>query len=73
MGRFHEWIDKYGRANLARTLNVSGATITYWLTGATSPKSATMVKLVELSKGKITLHDILLDTGKIPPRKAKGK
>lgn len=53
------WIDNYGGIpKLASELNISEWTIRVWLRGDGSPTSETIMKLITLSKGKLSFQQI---------------
>lgn len=59
---FTDWVNEFGRAELARQLNVTWGAVYCWTTTdprrRTRPRPEYANKIVELSKGKLTLADI---------------
>lgn len=66
--RLAAWIHKYSVALLASELGVTRHAVRYWLRGQCRPSIETAMQIVELSKGKLKLTDVLF-TRYAPPRK----
>ena len=63
-GKFHAWVRAYGVTALARDLQVIPRTIYWWLNARPDghqvhPRVEHAQRMVELSKGKLKLDDIL--------------
>lgn len=59
---FTDWVNEFGRAELARRLNVTWGAVHCWVTPnlsrRTKPRPEYANQIVELSGGKLTLADI---------------
>jgi hypothetical protein len=59
-----KWITQHGGIVLvAKRLDVDTRTVGYWLQGYSTPRLTTLVKLMALSKGALTMNDILKSCG----------
>ena len=66
-----DWIaERGGRKAVAEELGVTEEAIHYWLTKQSTPRLETMVKIIKLSGGKLSIVDIIHATK--PPRVFKG-
>ena len=61
--KFTRWVDEFGRANLARELNITWGAVHQWYRGATRPKPEHANRIIELSKGKLKLEDLYRTNG----------
>lgn len=61
MNKFQRWVkDTYGRpAKLARDLAVTDAAVRVWIEGKGAPRGEMVLKIVELSRGKLSSDDVL--------------
>jgi DNA-binding XRE family transcriptional regulator len=56
--KFADWANEFGRAELARRLNVTWGAVNNWTTGKCRPRPEIAHQIVELSAGKLVLEDI---------------
>ena len=64
MGIFKEWVRGFGGTRVvAKAMGKKLKTVQHWTTGYSNPKLKDAERLIKLSKGKLTLSDIL-DAGK---------
>lgn len=62
MTKFQAWLEKFGRANLARALGVTWAAVHPWYSGKGKPRPELANRIVALSEGELTLEDIYAPT-----------
>lgn len=48
--KFSQFVEKFGKAELARRLAVNPSAISHWLSGSTSPHPANAIKIQALAK-----------------------
>jgi transcriptional regulator with XRE-family HTH domain len=48
--KFSQFLKKFGKAKLARRLDVNPSAISHWLDGSTSPHPANAIKIQKLAK-----------------------
>jgi hypothetical protein len=53
-----EWVECYGKADLARDIGVTWAAVDRWTSGIHYPKPEHAHRIIELSNGILTLEDI---------------
>lgn len=59
------WIDKYGGIPaIAKELEVTEWTVRVWLRGDGSPSAMNIMKLIVLSKGKLSFQQIYKETSR---------
>lgn len=64
--KFSEWVYSVGgREKAASLLGVTRPAFSYWLQGKAVPKAETMARIVKLSKGKVTIGEIVEETGSL--------
>ncbi len=56
-----EWIDGLGQVEVAKKLKVKRQHVHNWRRRSNLPRPATMVKIVKLTKGKVTYREMLED------------
>ena len=70
--KFAKWIAKSGGPlTVALRLGVTETTVRYWLRGDTSPTARLMIEIVRLSKGEVTLGDILAARKNFPLKRER--
>lgn len=61
--KFERWVRSYGGTKrLAKKLGVNQSTVQHWCAGRARPGLGACYKMVDLSKGEITLLDIVRAT-----------
>jgi len=73
MGKFRAWVsEKGGPAVVGRLMGKSRTAVEHWVRGHSHPKTKDLPKLIKLSRGALTLEDIL-NTSKVGrwPEKAE--
>lgn len=61
--KFQEWVADFGTPErLATELGVTAWSVRNWISGRCYPKMQTMLRIVKLSKGALTIETILRDT-----------
>lgn len=82
--RFVQWLDWYGREQLAEDLNLKGNTMRNWRAGLTWPNRTHLLEIIALSENKLSVGDIIeglaeeaeiykvLQEGRLPPGPKKG-
>jgi len=61
--KFYEWCNNYGVNEIAKHLKCHPHTVRAWMRGENSPRGFTLLKLVELSQGKLSATRILYEIG----------
>lgn len=62
---FKNWVDKCGGPDKAgKALGVTPWAVRVWLRKEGHPKLSTMLKIVKITKGKLSLEKIMKETGK---------
>ncbi len=60
MGKFKDWVVGFGGSvAVSKALDKKLKTVQHWTTGYSKPKLKDAEKLIKLSKGKLTLNDIV--------------
>lgn len=58
--KFEKWVRSYGGTlKLSEALNVNQSTVQHWLAGRARPGLKVSSKILNLSKGRLTLKDIV--------------
>lgn len=66
---FQQWLKEFGGADkLARVLKVSPRVAHRWRRAEGWPKVETMLEIVKLSKGELTLEDVIATTWPVGKR-----
>ncbi len=61
--KFERWVREFGGPyKLSQKLKVSDSAVGSWIRRRGPPNLATAIKIIELSKGKLTVDDILEGT-----------
>ncbi len=61
--KLSEWVRKEGGAvPVALKLGTTPHAVRYWLKGIFTPRPKTMLQIVALSKGKVSLAEIVIET-----------
>ena len=66
-----DWIIETGPKKAAKLLKVEPATISYWKTGRQLPRPKYMVKINQLSKGKVSYKEMIETAARKQARKSK--
>ncbi|WKZ15454.1 MAG: hypothetical protein QY317_16285 [Candidatus Jettenia caeni] len=56
--KFGSWVKDYGVYSLSRELDVTPSAVYHWIRGTAKPRPGNIIRLVELSKGGLTLDHI---------------
>ena len=64
--RLRDWVDAYGGVpKLSEKLCISPWTVRIWLRGGGAPTAEMIMKLIKLSKNKLTFQDIYNEATKL--------
>jgi len=60
MGIFRQWVLDYGGPDVvAKQMGKTRQAVQHWMSGFSHPRAKDLPRLIKLSKGKLTLEDIL--------------
>ena len=57
--KFNRWVKEYGVQRLAHKIGIQRASVYFWL-GGSVPKVEHLTQVIKISRGALTLEDILM-------------
>lgn len=60
--KFSIWVKEFGIEKLAKECGVKPHQVRAWMRGQASPRSERLVKIIQLSKNKFTLVELIHET-----------